>query len=64
LAPTDPQVIWGVLTWLTFAVLLAGRYSKAPNRERRTAFTSVIGFVLVVVSYLVLRLFVTGESFL
>jgi ABC-type transport system involved in cytochrome c biogenesis permease subunit len=64
LAPTDPQVIWGVLTWLTFAVLLAGRYSKAPNRERRTAFTSVIGFVLVVVSYLVLRLFVAGESFL
>jgi ABC-type transport system involved in cytochrome c biogenesis permease subunit len=64
LAPADPQVIWGVLTWLTFAVLLAWRHSKVPNRERRAAVASVIGYVFVVVSYFVLRLFVGDESFL
>lgn len=63
-AVDNPEVIWGVLTWLTFAVLVAVRYSKAPNTERRAAFASVIGFIVVVVSYLVLRLFVTGEVFL
>lgn len=63
-AAENPQVIWGVLTWLTFAVLLGVRYSKSANSERRAAFASVIGFIFVVLSYLVLRLFVRGEAFL
>lgn len=63
-AADNPQVIWGVLTWLTFAVLLGVRYTKAPNIERRAAFASVVGFAFVVICYLVLRLFVPGEVFL
>lgn len=60
----DPEVIWGMLTWLTFAVLLAVRYGGAQNTARRAAFASVFGFMFVVASYLVLRLFVAGEVFL
>ncbi|HEX2166245.1 MAG TPA: cytochrome c biogenesis protein CcsA [Longimicrobiales bacterium] len=63
-AAGDPEVIWGVLTWITFAVLVGVRYTQAPNIERRAAFASVAGFVFVVLSYLVLRLFVAGEVFL
>lgn len=63
-AVDDPEVIWGMLTWLTFAALLGVRYTTAPNTARRAAFASVIGFIFVVASYLVLRLFVAGEVFL
>lgn len=63
-AAGDPEVIWGVLTWLTFAVLLGVRYRSAANIARRAALASVIGFIFVVVSYLVLRMFVAGEVFL
>jgi HemX protein len=64
LAPGDPQVIWGVLTWATFGVLVGVRYGGRSNVERRAAFASVAGFAFVVVSYVVLRLFVAGEAFL
>jgi ABC-type transport system involved in cytochrome c biogenesis permease subunit len=60
LAVSDPQVIWGVLTWLTFLVLLGVRYVR-PNSERRAALAGVIGFVFMVVSYLVLRVLAAGE---
>lgn len=63
-AAGDPQVIWGVLTWLTFAVLLAVRYGGSADGARRAAFASVAGFAFVVMSYVVLRLFVAGEVFL
>jgi HemX protein len=60
LAAADPEVIWGVLTWLTFVALFAARVARSPNSARRAAFASVIGFTFVVVSYLVLRLFAAG----
>jgi ABC-type transport system involved in cytochrome c biogenesis permease subunit len=63
-AASNPEVIWGVLTWLTFAVLVGVRYGRGPNTERRAAFAGVAGFAFVVVSYLVLRLFVAGGAFL
>jgi HemX protein len=63
-AAGDPEVIWGVLTWLTFAVVLGVRYVNGPNTERRAAAASVIGFAFVVASYLVLRLFVADGAFL
>lgn len=63
-AADNPQVIWGVITWFTFAVLLGIRYTGSPNIERRAALASVVGFLFVVVSYLLLRLFVAGEVFL
>ena len=52
----DPQVIWGVLTWLTFAIVLLVRGRGSADAERRGARASVIGFVVVVVAYVVLRL--------
>jgi ABC-type transport system involved in cytochrome c biogenesis permease subunit len=54
-AAADPQVIWGVLTWLTFAVVLLARGRGGADSERRGARASVIGFVVVVVAYVVLR---------
>jgi HemX protein len=59
-AVADPQVIWGMITWLVFAALLAVRASGGANTERRAAQASVIGFVVVVVSFIVLRVFITG----
>jgi HemX protein len=49
------EVIWGVLTWLTFAVVLLARGRGGTDSERRGARASVIGFVVVVVAYVVLR---------
>jgi HemX protein len=63
-AVSEPEVIWGMLTWLTFAAALAIRYGNGPNTERRAAFVTVIGFVFVIASYLFLRLFVPGGTFL
>jgi ABC-type transport system involved in cytochrome c biogenesis permease subunit len=55
-AAADPQVIWGVLTWLTFAIVLLARRRGDTDSERRGARASVIGFVVVVVAYVVLRM--------
>lgn len=59
-AVTDPQVIWGVLTWMAFAAVFGLRVVRGPDTQRRAAAASVVGFVLVVVSYLVLRVFMAG----
>lgn len=64
-APENPQVIWGVITWFAFAVVLAVRSRAGADAERRAAWAGVAGFVFVVLSYLVLRLTVSGsEGFL
>lgn len=60
----NPEVIWGMLTWLTFAVLLIVRNGRASNVARRGAFATVFGFAFIVVSYVILRMFVAGEVFL
>ncbi len=61
LALEDPQVIWGVLTWVVFLALLLG----GARGERRAAGASVAGFVIVVVAYLILRMaMVRGPVFL
>ncbi|MBI4538688.1 MAG: cytochrome c biogenesis protein CcsA [Gemmatimonadetes bacterium] len=61
---TDPQVIWGLLTWLVFVAVLVARGSGA-ERSRRAAVTVVVGFGVVVVSYVVLRVtLVAGGAFL
>jgi HemX protein len=59
-AVSNPQVIWGVLTWMAFAAVLGLRVASGRESERRAALASVVGFVLVVVSYLVLRVFMAG----
>ena len=63
LLATDPKVIWGLLTWGVFAAALLAR--TGPAREWRGALVSVVGFGVVVASYLALRLFLTaGRGFL
>ncbi|HSJ25213.1 MAG TPA: cytochrome c biogenesis protein CcsA [Longimicrobiales bacterium] len=57
---SEPQVIWGIITWIVFAVLLALRSYQSADVQRRAALGTVLGFVLVVVSYLMLRVFITG----
>jgi HemX protein len=58
----DPQVIWGVLTWITLAVVLGVRLAKRPDTERRAALASVAGFLFVVLSFVVLRVVTAGGS--
>jgi ABC-type uncharacterized transport system permease subunit len=53
-AVREPKVIWGVLTWLIFAGALATRLGGA-GRRRRGAVVSVVGFLLAVIAYVVLR---------
>lgn len=61
---SDPQVIWGVLTWLVFGAALLARATGA-ERERRAAVVTVVGFAIVIAAYLVLRLAVVeGRGFL
>jgi HemX protein len=61
----NPQVIWGMLTWLVFAVVLLVRRQRRPGVERRAATATVIGFAVVVASYLALRVFgAVGRVFL
>ncbi len=55
LAATDPKIVWSVLTWLVFLIALGVRF-RGRGRDRRGAVASVVGFVVVVVAYLVLRL--------
>lgn len=60
----DPQVIWGVLTWLVFLAVLVARESGG-EASRRAALTAVVGFGIVVVSYVLLRVtLVAGGTFL
>jgi ABC-type uncharacterized transport system permease subunit len=64
LAAENPQVIWGVVTWLVFIAALSSRAGGA-GAERRAALVSVGGFLLVVAAYVVLRLaMVDGRTFL
>jgi HemX protein len=64
-AVNDPQVIWGMITWLVFAALLGVRARGGADTERRAAQASVVGFVVVVISFVLLRVFITGgEVFL
>lgn len=64
-APGNPQVIWGVCTWIAFLAVIASRSAGSSGRERRAAVASVAAFVTVVVLYVVLRLsLVAGPVFL
>jgi len=55
-AVRDPEVIWALLTWVVFAAALGARRAGGAQRDRRGALVSVIGFVFVVLMYVVLRL--------
>src|SRR5262245_19273307 len=64
LTPQNPQVIWGVVTWVVLAAALAARRGGG-GAERRAANMAVGGFAVVVVTYMVLRiLMANGRAFL
>lgn len=52
---SDPKVLWAILSWLVFAVVLVVRRGKG-RREYRSALASVVGFSVVLGSFLVIRL--------
>ena len=54
MSPGNPKVVWGILTWLVFAVALAVR-AGGGRPARRAALVSVFGFAVVIVGYVVLR---------
>lgn len=63
MAPSDPKVVWVLLTWAVFAAAIVSRLGGA-ERSRRSAYASVIGFAVIVIAYVLLRLSaVTGRVF-
>jgi HemX protein len=54
MSPGNPKVVWGVLSWLVFAAALAAR-AGGGRSARRAAMASVLGFAVVWVWYLLLR---------
>ena len=51
----NPKVLWAIMSWFIFVAALAVRTGDGV-KERRSALASVVGFSLIVVSYLGLRL--------
>jgi HemX protein len=63
LAMAEPKVAWAVLTWALLAAMLLAR--RGSGTEKRGALLSVVGFAVVVVTFIVLRLgLVEGRLFL
>lgn len=58
----DPKIAWGLLTWLVLLVALGARIGGA-GRTRRAALVAVIGFLVVVAAYVILRLAAAGRAF-
>jgi HemX protein len=53
--PGNPKVVLGVITIAVFVAALASRAGEGAARARRGALVSVVGFAIVVASYVVLR---------
>lgn len=49
-----PKVAWGILTWLVFLAALLSR-RRGLSGDRRGAVVSVVGFLVVVIAYVILR---------
>jgi HemX protein len=54
LAPGNPKIVWGVLTWFLLVTALLAR-TGGGRRGYRGAVASVVAFVVVVAAYVVLR---------
>ena len=52
---SNPKVLWAVMCWFIFVAALGVRMGDGV-KERRSALASVVGFSLIVISYLGLRL--------
>lgn len=51
----NPKIIWGVITWIVFVAALVARGRDEAAQARRGALVSVVGFVVVVAAYVLLR---------
>ena len=58
---SDPKTLWAVFIWIVLGVTLLARRGKG---ERRGALGSIVAFVVIASSYLVVRLAVGGGQFL
>ncbi len=56
----DPKEIWSVITWFIYAILLHERI-VAGWRGRRTAIIAIIGFVIMVFTFLGVNLLLSGH---
>ena len=54
MSPGNPKVVWGILSWLVFAAALASRAGNG-RPARRAALASVVGFAVVLMGYVLLR---------
>lgn len=54
MSPANPKVVWGILSWMVFAVALGARLGGG-RPARRAALVSVVGFAVVIMGYLLLR---------
>lgn len=59
----DPKIIWSLITWLVYAVLIHYRLS-AGLRGRRAAMMSIVGFVIVLLTFLGTRHQGSAHSFI
>jgi cytochrome c-type biogenesis protein CcsB len=55
----DPKEVWSLITWLIYAILLHGRLTTG-WRGRRSAMISIIGFTVLIFSFLGLNFLVKG----
>lgn len=58
---SDPKILWAVLSWLVFLAILLARGLPGRN-DYRGAVAAVVGFGLVITSYIALRLTVGGAG--
>ncbi len=59
---SNPKVLWAIMSWFIFVVALGVR-AGGGVKERRSALASVVGFSVIVISYLGLRLVSSGGGF-
>lgn len=55
----DPKEVWSLLTWFLYALLLHGRLVSG-WRGRRSAWLSIAGFLILIVSFVGINLWVKG----
>ena len=55
----DPKEVWSLITWLLYAALLHGRLVSG-WRGRRSAMISIIGFLVLIFSFLGVNFLVKG----
>jgi len=59
----DPKIIWSLITWFIYAVLIHYRLS-AGLRGRRAAMMSIVGFVIVLFTFIGIRHQGSAHSFI